>query len=315
MELDAKIYIAGHAGLVGSALVRQLNMAGYCNLIVRDKKSLDLCDQSAVADFFQTNKPDYVFLAAGKTGGVYANDMYRADFIYENLMIQKNVIHQAFLNETKKLVFFACSSMYPQHGPQPVQERDLLSGYLEPTNEPFAIAKIAGLKLCESYNQQYGSDFISIISTNVYGPNQNYEGMDSLVVPALIQRFHEAKINTDSEVVIWGSGRPSRDFIFSDDLAKAAIMVVEKYSGYDALNIGTGQDKTISEMAEIIKQVVGCEAAIKYDGSKPDGVLVKLQDISKITDLGWQAETSFEQGIEIVYRDYVQQYGRHSARH
>jgi GDP-L-fucose synthase len=307
MQKNDKIYIAGHQGLVGSAIVRQLVERGYNNLITKSRSEVDLTSQKHVERFFKENKPRYIFMAAGKTGGVYANNTYRAEFIYENLIIQTNIIHQAFLSEVKKLIFFGCSSMYPQTTPQPVKEEHLLFSYLEPTNEPFAVAKIAGLKMCESYNRQYGTDFISVIPTNLYGINQNYEPMNSLVVPALIQKIHDAKCNNSKEVVLWGSGRPSRDFLFSDDLADAVIFLMQNYSGNEVFNIGTGKDYTVRDLAEIVKEVIGYTGNVVYDISKPDGVLVKLQDISKITKLGWQCKVELKDGISWTFESFVAQ--------
>jgi GDP-L-fucose synthase len=305
MRKNAKIYVAGHRGLIGSAIVRRLKQSGYTNIVERDHAELDLSRQSQVEVFFNEERPDYVFLAAGKVGGVYANNMYRADFIYENLEIQNNVIHQSFINEVKKLIFFSCSCVYPKHCPQPMREAHLLSDYLEPTNEPFAIAKIAGMKMCESYNRQYGTDFISVIPTNVYGPNQNYEPMNSLVVPAMILKFHEAKTFNHDKVSLWGSGRPRRDFLFVDDLADAAIFLIQNYSGNETFNIGTGRDYSILELAEIVRSMVGFEGEIVYDQSKLDGVSVKLQDVSKLAELGWKYKTELEDGMRVTYADYV----------
>ncbi len=305
METCDKIYIAGHRGLIGSALERRLKAQGFTNIVTREHSLLDLANTVDVREFFEAEKPDYVFLAAGKVGGVYANNTYRAEFIYENLILQTNVIHQAFLSEVRKLVFFSCSCVYPKMCPQPMREEHLLSGYLEPTNEPFAVAKIAGMKMCESYNRQYGTDFISVIPTNVYGINQNYDLMNSLVIPALLKKFYEAKKSGLKEVVLWGTGRPSRDFLFADDLADASIFLIEQYSGNDTFNIGTGGDHTIHKLAEIIKRVVGYSGNVIYDASKPDGALVKLQDVSKLTNLGWNYKVELEEGIRITYDDFL----------
>tara|TARA_B100000315_G_scaffold146761_2_gene135717 strand:+ start:91 stop:1017 length:927 start_codon:yes stop_codon:yes gene_type:complete len=304
MQKKDKIYIAGHQGLVGSAIIRQLKKRGFSNIITKKRLEVDLLNQEQVKHFFEEHKPDYVFLAAGKTGGVYANNTYRAEFIYENLVVQTNVIHQSFLSEVRKLVFFGCSSMYPQITPQPMKEEFLFSGHLEPTNEPFAVAKLAGVKMCESYNRQYGTDFISVIPTNIYGINQNYDPMNSLVVPALIRKFHEARHTNAKEVVIWGSGRPSRDFLFADDLADAVSFLMETYSDNDILNVGTGRDYTIGELAEIVKEVVSYEGKIIYDVSKPDGVLVKLQNITRISELGWKHKVELKEGINRVYDEF-----------
>ena len=304
MQKKDKIYIAGHNGLVGSAIVRQLERRGFTGLITKTRAEVDLLTQEQVRAFFEEHKPDFVFLAAGKVGGVYANNTYRAEFIYENLVLQTNLIHQSYLSEVKKLIFFGCSSMYPQITSQPMKEEFLFSGHLEPTNEPFAVSKLAGVKLCESYNRQYGTDFISVIPTNIYGINQCYDPMNSLVVPALIRKFHEARHSNAKKVVIWGSGRPSRDFLFADDLADAVIFLMETYSDNDILNIGTGRDYTIVELIEIVKEVVNYEGEVIYDVSKPDGVLVKLQDITKMSKLGWQHEVGLKEGIRRVYDEF-----------
>ena len=304
MQKKDKIYIAGHNGLVGSAIVRQLERRGFTGLITKTRAEVDLLNQEQVRAFFEEHKPDFVFLAAGKVGGVYANNTYRAEFIYENLVIQTNLIHQSYLSEVKKLIFFGCSSMYPQITSQPMKEEFLFSGHLEPTNEPFAVSKLAGVKLCESYNRQYGTDFISVIPTNIYGINQCYDPMNSLVVPALIRKFHEARHSNAKKVVIWGSGRPSRDFLFADDLADAVIFLMETYSDNDILNIGTGRDYTIVELIEIVKEVVNYEGEVIYDVSKPDGVLVKLQDITKMSKLGWRHEVGLKEGIRRVYDEF-----------
>ena len=308
MEKQDKIYLAGHQGLVGSAILRQLQNRGFRKIITKSRSELDLTFQEQVRLFFDEYRPDYVFLAAGKTGGVYANDSYRAEFFYENISIQANIIHQAYLHEVKKFIFYGCSSMYPKFSPQPMKEEHLLSGYPEPTNEPFAVAKIAGLKMCESYNRQYGTDFISVIPTNIYGPNQNYDSMNSLVVPALIRRFHEAKQVNAKEVVIWGTGRPARDFLFADDLADASIFLMEQSLGDDVFNIASGCDYTIADLAEIIKEVVGFEGDVVFDVSKPEGVLVKLQDINKISELGWKYSVDLKDGIQRTY-DEIQSKG------
>lgn len=316
MKKSDRIYVAGHQGLIGSALVRQLRTSGHTNLILRSHEELDLLDAHAVRGFFEKERPEIVFLAAGKTGGVYANDTYRADFIYENLVIQSNVIHQAFLSEVRKLLFLGCSSMYPKFCPQPMKEDALLSGALEPTNEPFAVAKLAGYKMCESYNRQYGCDFITVIPTNIYGINQNYTPLNCLIVPALIARFHEAKENQAVEVTIWGSGRPSRDFLYADDLADASIFLMQEYSDLAPINVGSGHDVTVRDVAEIIRNVVGFRGEMVFETNKPEGVLTKLQDISKISALGWQPKMDFRHGIELSYADYLKRYahGYTSAR-
>ena len=305
MEKHDIIYISGHHGLVGSAILRQLENRGFGKIITKKRSELDLTIQEQVRLFFDEYRPDYVFLASGKTGGVYANITYRADFLYENLSIQANVIHQAYLHEVKKLIFYGCSSMYPKFASQPMKEEHLLSGYPEPTNEPFAVAKIAGLKMCESYNRQYGTDFISVIPTNIYGPNQNYASMNSMVVPALIRKFHEATQANTKEVIIWGTGRPARDFLFSDDLADASIFLMEQTLEDDVFNIASGCDYTISDLAEIIKKVVGFEGEVVFDVSKPEGVLVKLQDINKISELGWKCSVDLQDGIKRTYENLL----------
>jgi len=306
MNLNDKIYVAGHTGLIGSAILRRLKAEGFSNIITREHSELDLMNQEQVQRFFAKEKPDYVFFTAGKVGGVYANNTYRAEFIYENLMMQNNVIHQAYLHETKKLIFFSCSSVYPKMCLQPMKEDYLLTGSLEPTNEPFGIAKIAGMKMCESYNRQYGTDFISVIPTNVYGINQNYVPMNSQVVPAMIRNFHEAKIKNSPEVVIWGTGRPSRDFIFSDDLADAAIFLIKNYSENEPVNIGTGKDYTIQELASTIQEIVGHKGKIVYDISRPEGVIMKLQNISKLSELGWKYTVKLRDGIRLTYKDFLE---------
>jgi GDP-L-fucose synthase len=307
MKLKDKIYVAGHKGLIGSAILRRLEAEGFSNVIFREHSDLDLMNQEQVQMFFAKEKPDYVFFTAGKVGGVYANNTYRAEFIYENLMMQSNVIHQAYLNEIKKLIFFSCSSVYPKMSPQPMKEEYLLTGPLEPTNEPFGIAKIAGMKLCESYNRQYGTDFISVIPTNVYGTNQNYAPMNSQVAPAMIRRFHEAKINAVPEVVIWGTGRPSRDFIFADDLADATIFIAQNYFENEPINIGTGKDYTIQELASTIQDAVGYKGKIVYDASQPEGVIMKLQNLKKLSELGWKYTMELRDGIRLAYEDFLQQ--------
>lgn len=305
MEKDEKIYVCGHTGMVGSALIRKLIQKGYANIITCSRESLDLLDQRAAAEFFQKKKPAYVFFAAGKTGGIYANNTYRADFIYENIIMQSNVIHQSFLHEVHKLMFYACSCIYPKNCLQPMKEEYLLSGAIESTNEPFAMAKIAGLKMCESYNRQYGTDFMTVIPTNVYGPNKQYELMNSLVVPSLILKFHRAKILGEDVVTIWGSGHPARDFLYVDDLVEASIFLMENYEGNVLLNVGTGMDCTIAELAEVIKREVDYKGTIIYDAALPDGVHSKLQDVSKINDLGWKSCIDLEEGIQLTYQDFL----------
>lgn len=308
MEKQAKIYVAGHRGMVGSAIYRKLKELGYENLIVRTSKELDLRDQQAVKEFFEAEKPDYVFLAAAKVGGIMANNTYRADFIYENLAIQNNVIHFAHENDVKKLMFLGSSCIYPKMAEQPLNENALLTGTLEPTNEPYAIAKIAGIKMVESYRLQYNDDFISAMPTNLYGINDNYHPENSHVLPALIRKFHEAKVNNSPSVSIWGSGTPLREFMFADDLADAVVFLMEKYSDLQFVNIGVGEDISIKDLALLIKDVVGYEGELEFDSSKPDGTPRKLMDASKLHGLGWKAKTDLREGIEVAYRDYLDRY-------
>lgn len=308
MEKQAKIYVAGHRGMVGSAIYRKLKELGYENLIVRTSKELDLRDQQAVKEFFEAEKPDYVFLAAAKVGGIMANNTYRADFIYENLAIQNNVIHFAHENDVKKLMFLGSSCIYPKMAEQPLNENALLTGTLEPTNEPYAIAKIAGIKMVESYRLQYNDDFISAMPTNLYGINDNYHPENSHVLPALIRKFHEAKVNHSPSVSIWGSGTPLREFMFADDLADAVVFLMEKYSDLQFVNIGVGEDISIKDLALLIKDVVGYEGELEFDSSKPDGTPRKLMDVSKLHGLGWKAKTDLREGIEVAYRDYLDRY-------
>lgn len=304
LKKDAPVYIAGHNGMIGSALVRKLKQVGFTNLILRSREELDLLSQQQVLDFFAREKPAYVFLAAGKVGGVFANDTYRADFIYENLTLQNNIIHASYLNEVTKLIFFACASLYPRNAPQPIKEDYLLTGPLEATSEPFALAKITGIKMIESFNRQYGTDYISILPSNTYGPNQKYDPLNSLVVPSLIQKFVDAKRNGIDEVSIWGSGKAIRDFICSDDLADAAIFLMENYSGNDLFNIGTGEPTSIATLANIIKQAVGYEGNIRFDKDKPEGALVNILDVTRIEQLGWKAKIPLEEGIPLACEDY-----------
>ena len=304
MDGNAKIYVAGHTGMVGTAVVNTLLRKGYHNCVVRPRDRLDLLDQKSVIDFFAKERPEYVFFAAGRTGGIHANNTYRADFIYENILMQSNVIHQAFMHEVKKLIFYACSCVFPKVCPKPITEEHLLTGAIESTNEPFAIAKIAGIKMCESYNRQYGTDFITVIPTNIYGPNQRYEPMNSLVVPALIRKFHHAREKNADSVVIWGSGKPSRDLLFVDDLAEASLFLMEHYEGDVLLNVGTGREYTIAELVEVVRAEVGFTGKILYDTAHPDGVLEKLQDVSRINDLGWQYQVDLKEGIRRTYQDF-----------
>ena len=301
METNAKIYVAGHNGLVGSAIVRTLKDRGYTNLILKSSKELDLCRQADVEAFFKATKPDYVFLAAAKVGGIHANNTYRASFIYDNLMIEANVIHSAYQVGVKKLLFLGSSCIYPKLAPQPMREEHLLTGSLEPTNEPYAIAKIAGLKLCENYCRQYGVNFISAMPTNLYGLNDNFDLANSHVLPALMRKFHEAKLANQPTAEVWGSGSPLREFLYVDDLADGLIFLMDNYTGIEFVNIGSSKEVSIKELALTIKEVVGYEGEIVFDSSKPDGTPRKLMDPSKLTELGWQAKTPLKEGIAKTY--------------
>ena len=305
MEKSAKIYIAGHRGMVGSAIARKLEKEEYKNIITRSSSDLDLRDQAEVTAFFKEERPDYVFLAAAKVGGIMANNMYRADFLYENLMIQNNIIHNSYLSHVKKLMFLGSSCIYPKFAPQPLKEEYLLTGLLEGTNEPYAIAKIAGIKMCEAYRDQYGCNFISVMPTNLYGYNDNYHPENSHVLPALIRRLHEAKMNNAAEVSIWGSGLPRREFLFADDLADACFFLMNNYNDKELINIGTGQDLTIRELAFLVKNVVGFMGELVFDLSKPDGTPRKLMDVSKLNRLGWNHEICLEDGLKLTYTDYL----------
>lgn len=309
MDLNAKIYIAGHRGMVGSAILRNLEKRGFTNFVTRTSAELDLRNQKAVADFFEKEKPDYVFLAAAKVGGIHANNTYRADFIYENLMIQNNVIHSSYVNKVKKLMFLGSSCIYPKLAPQPLKEDYLLSGYLEDTNEPYAIAKIAGIKLCESYKRQYGCDFISVMPTNLYGPNDNYNLNNSHVLPALIRKFHDAKESNAPFVEMWGTGTPMREFLHSDDMADACVYLMQNYSGEKIVNIGTGTDLAIKDLALLVKKIVGYNGEIKHDLTKPDGTPRKLMDVSYLHSLGWKHKIELEEGIRAVYEDFKKKVG------
>jgi GDP-L-fucose synthase len=307
MNKDSRIFIAGHKGLVGSALTRRLKDKGFNNnFIERTHDELSLVDQPAVDELFQREKPEYVFLAAAKVGGIHANSTYPADFIYSNLQIQMNIINTAWKHGVKKLLFLGSSCIYPKYAPQPITEDCLLSGKLEPTNEAYATAKIAGIIMCQSYNKQYGTNFISVMPTNLYGPNDNYHPMNSHVLPALIRRFHEAKITNAPKVTIWGTGNPTREFLYSDDLADACIFLMENYNDNDIVNIGSGQENTISSLAWLIKLVVGYEGEIEFDATKPDGTPRKLLDCSKIHSMGWTHKINLEEGIELTYQDFLQ---------
>jgi len=305
MEKTDKIYVAGHKGMVGSAILRKLEKEGYLNLLVRNSSEIDLRDQIQTAGFFEMEKPGYVFLAAAKVGGIIANNTYRADFLYDNLQIQNNVINQSHLNGVKKLLFLGSSCIYPKMAPQPMKEEYLLTGPLEYTNEPYAIAKIAGIKLCDAYRDQYGCNFISVMPTNLYGYNDNYHPENSHVLPALIRRFHEAKENNIPSVKIWGSGLPKREFLFADDLADACFYLMKNYNQAGIINIGTGEDISIAELALSIKEISGFEGEIKFDNSKPDGTPRKLLDVSKLHQMGWKHTIKLKQGIRLVYQDFL----------
>ncbi len=310
MDKESKIYLAGHRGLVGSALKRKLESKGYTNLIFRTHKELDLTNQQAVNEFFEQEKPEYVFLAAAKVGGILANSTYPAEFIYENLMIESNIIHAAYKYGVKKLLFLGSSCIYPKLSPQPLKEEYLLTGPLEETNEAYAIAKIAGIRLCKHYNQQYGTNFISVMPTNLYGPNDNFDLETSHVMPALIRKFHEAKVNNEPEVVVWGTGKPLREFMHVDDMADACVYLMENFNADDigeCVNIGVGKDITIGELATLIKEIVDFKGEIKKEISKPDGTPQKLLDVTKLNSFGWKAEISLENGIKKTYEWYQDQ--------
>ena len=301
MEKNAKIYVAGHRGMVGSAIIRKLKEEGFENIIFRTSSELDLRNQQAVSDFFQKEKPDYVFLAAAKVGGILANNTYRAEFLYDNLMIQSNIIDSAHKAGVTKLMFLGSSCIYPKLAPQPLKEEYLLTGELEPTNEPYAIAKIAGIKMCDAYRAQYGSNFISVMPTNLYGPNDNYDLEKSHVLPALIRKFHEAKKNKVPHVMMWGTGTPKREFLHVDDLAAACFYLMQTYNEPGLVNIGTGEDIAIKDLALTIKNIVGYEGEIKHDLEKPDGTPRKLMNVDKLSNAGWTASISLNEGIEMVY--------------
>jgi len=301
MEKNSKIYLAGHQGLVGSAILRKLRDEGYKNLVLKTKEQVDLLNQRATADFFAAEKPEYVFLAAAKVGGILANNTYPAQFIYENLQIQNNLIQQSYLNGVKKFLFLGSSCIYPRACPQPIKEEYLLTGPLEPTNEPYAIAKIAGIKMCQSYNRQYGANFIAVMPTNLYGPNDNFSSGDSHVLPALIRRFHEGKIKNSPAVTVWGTGKARREFLLVDDLADACVFLMNKYDESEIINIGAGVDITIKELAELIKNITGFKGEINWDEAKPDGTPRKLLDVAKLHRLGWRHQINLEQGIKMTY--------------
>ena len=305
MKKDAKIFVTGHRGMVGSALVRRLQKGGYTQVLTRSRSELDLLDQSAVQAFLAAEKPDYIFIAAAKVGGIQANNQYRADFLYQNLMIEANLIHGAHAAGVQQLMFLGSSCIYPRDCPQPIRESYLLTGPLEPTNEPYAIAKIAGIKLAESYNRQYGRAYVSVMPTNLYGPNDNYDLANSHVLPALIRKAHEAKLRGDREYVVWGTGAPMREFLYVDDLADACVHLMEQGYGGELVNIGTGVDVTIRELAETVMDVIGFQGQIVFDASKPDGTPRKLLDVSRLNALGWQARVDLRQGIALAYADFL----------
>jgi GDP-L-fucose synthase len=315
MKKTAKIFVAGHNGLVGSALVRNLRKQGFENLILRSRVELDLTNQPAVERFFVKEKPQYVFLAAAKVGGIYANSTYPAEFIFSNMQVQMNIINESWRCGVKKLLFLGSSCIYPKYAPQPMREDSLLSGQLEPTNEAYAIAKIAGIIMCRSYNKQYQTDFISVMPTNLYGPNDNYHLMDSHVLPALIRRFHEAKAGNAPNVVIWGTGNPTREFLFSDDLADACIFLMEKHSGNDIVNIGSGIEVTIRDLAHLIKEAVGYTGKIEFDVTKPDGTPRKLLDCSRLHAMGWRHSIELKDGIKLAYEDFLKMLNNKSYVH
>lgn len=305
---QSKIYVAGHRGLVGSAFVRRLQAGGYTNILTKTHAELDLTDQAAVTDFFQHEKPDYVFLSAAKVGGIKANNTYRAEFIYQNLMIETNIVHAAWKAGVNRLMFLGSSCIYPRDCAQPIKEEYLLTGPLEQTNEPYAIAKIAGIKLCDAYNHQYGTQYVSVMPTNMYGPNDNYDLENCHVLPALIRKAHEAKLRGDKKYVVWGSGKPMREFMYVDDLAEACVFMMEKGISEGLYNVGTGIDVTIAELAETVMRTVGFTGTIEFDTSKPDGTPRKLLDVSRMQALGWKAKTSLQEGIVKTYKDFCEKY-------
>lgn len=308
MDKNIKIYVAGHRGLVGSSIIRELQRKGYNNLVCRSHSELDLTNSDKVKEFFEAEKPDWVFLAAAKVGGIYANNTYPVDFLLENLKIQNNVVENAFKNDVKKFMFLGSSCIYPKNAPQPIKEEYLLTSELEKTNEPYALAKICGIKLCSSYNRQYGTDYLSAMPCNLYGLNDNYHPENAHVIPMLIRRFHEAKLNKLDKVEAWGTGTPLREFLFSDDLAEACIYLMENKSASEVgelINIGSGKEITIRQVVEAVKEVVGFEGEIVFDPSKPDGTMRKLMDVSKINSLGWHAKTDFKDGLKIAYNDFL----------
>jgi GDP-L-fucose synthase len=302
---ESKIYVAGHRGMVGSAIVRELQRLGFNHIVTRTSAELDLRNQQQVADFYKTEKPDFVFVAAAKVGGIHANNVYRAEFLYDNLMIQNNLIHYAYENKVEKLLFLGSSCIYPKLAPQPLKEDYLLSGLLEPTNEPYAIAKITGIKMCEAYRDQYGCNFISAMPTNLYGPNDNYHPENSHVLPALIRKFHEAKLNNASEVVVWGDGSPMREFLYADDLANALVYLMLNYNEKQFVNVGFGSDVTIKELAQTVKDIVGFQGNMVFDTSKPNGTPRKLMDSGRLFNTGWKPQVELKDGIALAYHDFL----------
>lgn len=312
MEKTARIFVAGGKGMVGSALVRALRDQGYQTILAPSSRELNLEHGPSVVSFFEQEKPDYVFIAAAKVGGIYANNTLRAEFIYSNLKIQTNLIHEAWRSGVKKLMFLGSSCIYPKHAPQPMREDALLTGPLEPTNEPYAIAKIAGIKMCQAYNDQYGTNYISVMPTNLYGTRDNYDPMNSHVLPALIRRFHEAKTSGASEVVVWGTGKPLREFLYVDDLADACLHLMKVHNGNQIVNIGSGQEKSIAELAHAVAEAIGYQGQVRFDPEKPDGTPRKLLDVGLLKSLGWEAKTPLEQGIRLAYEDFLEGGGRKS---
>jgi len=309
MDKTAKIYVAGHRGMVGSAIVRELQNQGFNNIVTRTSKDLDLKDQDAVSRFFQSEKPEYVFMAAAKVGGIHANNVYRAEFLYENLMIQNNVIHQSYVHKVTKLLFLGSSCIYPKLAEQPLVEESLLSGHLEPTNEPYAIAKITGIKMCEAYRDQYGCNFISAMPTNLYGPNDNYHPENSHVLPAMIRKFHEAKVQNKPNVELWGDGSPMREFLYADDLANALVYLMLNYNDKQFVNVGYGSDVTIQDLAEKVSNIVGYKGGVIWDKTKPNGTPRKLMDSGKLFATGWRPKTNLEDGINSAYQDFLKMEG------
>ncbi len=312
MEKDSKIFICGHRGMVGSALLRKLQQEGFTNFVLKTSKELDLTNQKAVANFFEKEKPEYIFLAAAKVGGILANDSYPADFIYDNLCIQNNIIHEAWRTGVKKLLFLGSSCIYPKNAAQPIKEEYLLTGLLEPTNDAYAVAKIAGIKMCQAYRKQYGCNFISVMPTNLYGMGDNYNLHHSHVLPALIRKIHEAKIKDEKTVTVWGTGNPKREFLHVDDAAEACYFLMENYADPEIINVGFGKDESIAELAASIKNIIGYNGRLEFDTSKPDGTMRKVMDVKKLNSLGWHPSIALEDGIRKTYEDFVENYDRYA---